>query len=210
MDVIRAAAAERDRIVAALSPAERDEWNGIVAGHEFFDGEVEIELSQLRAFVSKRVRERAEAAFAEKEASFARSDTDGFVSQWANGIMGAKHQTEADLIEAGSKAEFRALFDLNGNWVPAKELTTRFGTRWMVLDANGRSTGKFLAYGPKRRETLAKHGYVEGFVVRPAKVTLAGGGHGLAGAANVYVAIVPADRDWDRPLAIVSTDRWAD
>jgi hypothetical protein len=153
-------------------------------------------------------RDRADAAFKRQQDSFERSDTDGFVSQWASGLTGLQHQVEADIVEAGGTHEFTALFDLDGNWVPAKQIVGTYGPRWMVLDATGRRTGTYLPYRPKRRDTLAKHGYTEGLVLRRAKADLVGGGYGLSGAANVHVAVVPADRDWDTPVAIVSRDRY--
>ena len=155
---------------------------------------------------------REQAADLDRRASesFDRCDTDGFVSQWALGLTAQELRLQADIDEAGGVAEFLALFTVDGEWVPAKRIETQYGSRWMVLDRFGNRTGEFLPFLPKRRRTLADKGYLEGRVLRPAKATIVGSGHGLAGATSCRAARVPTDRDWDRPAEVVCTDRWAD
>lgn len=155
---------------------------------------------------------RAKAAQHDQDAfdSFERCDTDGFISQWASSISAREARLEAVIIDNGGVAEFPALFTLDGEWVPARRIETRYGMRWQLLEADGRTTGTFLPYRPARRNTLAKHGYVEGYVARPAKAAIVGGGKGLAGAATCMVAPVPTDRDWDEPAQIICVDLWAD
>lgn len=140
-------------------------------------------------------RERAEA-------SFDQSDTDGFRTQSADRLIALKERQIADLIRKDGVSHFPALFDLDGNWQPAKAITTKYGVRWMLLTAEGRATGEFLPYFPKRRSTLADKGFVEGFVVRPAKVE-------LVGETTVMVAVLPADEPHQPPIEIVTTDRWS-
>ena len=154
------------------------------------------------------LRATAAAHEAEAAASFERSDTDGFLSQWASGLSAEKARVRADLMERGGNAEFLALFDLDGNHVTARRIEGRFGPQWYV-PGNPKGT-RYLPYHPVRRTTLAKRGYVEGFVLRPARVELVGSGYGLAGAASVRVAITEADEPYDAPVAVVTTDRWAD
>ena len=166
-------------------------------------------------WVQRMVREEAEelreqAAESDRKAaeSWERSDTDGFLSQWAHGITADMHRRNAELLEAGGRARFPALFTTSGDWVPARRIEGTYGPRWQVLTETGRPTGTFLAYRPKRRDTLAKHGYVEGIVERPAVAAILGSGRGLSGAASCYVADVPTDQNHDRPLAIITADRW--
>lgn len=142
--------------------------------------------------------------------SFDRSDTDGFVTQWASSLSARRDAIAADLLRSGGTSDFDALFDLDGNWIPARIIDGTWGPRWMVLDANGRSTGVFLPARPKRRSTLAKRGYTVGRVTRPAAAVIAApdGARGLSGAALCYVAIVPADRPTDPPLAVVTPDAY--
>jgi|DEB19_MinimDraft_3_1074340.scaffolds.fasta_scaffold33572_2 hypothetical protein len=155
---------------------------------------------------------RAQAAQHEQDAheSWERSDTDGFLSQWASGISAQVKLAQARIVENGGVAEFPALFDLDGNFVPSKAIETRYGMRWMVLDSAGKATGEFLPYFPARRDTLAKRGYVEGFVTRPAIAKTTGSGRGLSGLCSVRVATFPADNPWESPVSVVSSDRWSD
>jgi hypothetical protein len=155
---------------------------------------------------------RQQAAQADQRAaeSWERSDTDGFVSQWAHGMTADRDRLQARIIEEGDGTwTFPALFTTDGRFVPARVLEPRqygWGKRWMVLDASGRATGTFLPYQPKRRATLASKGYCEGIVRRPAMASIEGRGHGLSGSA--WVAIVPTDNPWDEPAAIITADRW--
>jgi hypothetical protein len=156
----------------------------------------------------------ARAADARKAAadSFDRCDTDGFVTQWAHGITGARDRAAADLLRAGGTADFLAVFDLDGNLIPARVIDGKYGKSWLLLDAYGRSLGVFLPARPKRRDTLAKRGYTLGLVTRPAAAVIAAppGARGLSGAALCYVDIVPTDRPTDPPVAIVSRDVYLD
>jgi hypothetical protein len=155
---------------------------------------------ELRAGARRREQDAAD--------SFDRCDTDGFLSQWASGITAQLYRRQAELTEAGGTAEVEALFDLDGNWVPAQVISTRYGSRWMILDAEGKATGEFIGWHPKRRSTNAAKGYTEGRVRRPAKAEVMGSGTGLSGAASAYVGVRATDRPWDAPVAIVYTDRF--
>ena len=154
------------------------------------------------------LRERAAEADQRAADSWERSDTDGFLSQWAHGITADRDRAQARLIEQGGTARFRALFTTAGEWVPARQIEGQWGPRWLVLTPEGRSTGRFLTYAPKRRNTLAQRGYVEGWVLRPAQAVIAGSGRGLSGAASCYVALEPTDEPHEQPAAILTTDRW--
>jgi hypothetical protein len=140
---------------------------------------------------------RAEAAAHEQEraASFERCDTDGFVSQWASGVSADKARLAAEVAEAGGVWEFEAIFDLEGNHVPAKEIKTQYGWSWMLLDGEGQRTGWFnpsQARNPATaRANNAKKGFYLGTVKFAATVVLGGGGTGLSGALSVRPIVVP-------------------
>lgn len=136
--------------------------------------------------------------------SFARCDTDGFLSQWAHGINGRLAETRAELVAAGEKAEFPGLFrKADGARVRAKliEVADRFkgyGTRlvWAFADADGNFTGRFLSHsGGGPRSAIAR----EGFEVKPetapawADLKAPPGARGLGGAASVYVETYRTD-----------------
>ena len=131
------------------------------------------------------------------EESFQRCDTDGFLTQWAHGLTAEKCRLQAQIEENGGVWEFPALFDLEGNRVRAKLISTydrfRYGYRdvWAFCDEIGRFTGQFLNAFPKRESTMAKKGYREGREDAPAKADIRGNGYGLSGTA--WVAAVRKD-----------------
>jgi hypothetical protein len=128
---------------------------------------------------------RAAAAKAEqqKQESYDRSDTDGFMSQWASGLSAQEALMKAELEENAGKAEFVALFDKDGNMVPAKLIDTKFGPAWAVYsdpnDSSSKFTGEFIneskSDNPKTQEAaLARKGYTLGRVKAPAYVAMSG------------------------------------
>lgn len=139
---------------------------------------------------------RKAAAIAEQSAqeSFERSDTDGFLSQWASGLTAQKHRLDADILEDGGTISTRALFDLNNTLVPAKLINTRYGLTWALLESADPDSG-FVGFvnrssarsAARRDATMAKRGYREGFVRVPARADIGGSGKGLSGAASAYV-----------------------
>ena len=122
--------------------------------------------------------------------SFERCDTDGFLSQWADGIMARKYRLQAEIDAKGGMWDFPALFDLSGNLVPAKLIQSKFGLCWALLDASENFTGTFVTAFPKREATMTAKGYREGSVPKPAFAAIVGGGKGLAGAASCTVMAV--------------------
>jgi hypothetical protein len=84
---------------------------------------------------------RAMAAVCEqrKEDSFQRSDTDGFVSQWASGLTAELYRTQADIRASGDMAEFTGLYEGNRR-VKARivsyhnKYTHRQDIKWVVAD----------------------------------------------------------------------------
>ena len=154
---------------------------------------------------------RQKAAASEKAAaeSFTRSDTRGSLSQWGNDLTARKAKAEADLIEAGGVFPKQALFDLEGNQVPAKRIPSKFGYDeycWAILDGwdwdKSRYTGEFIS-DAKRQKTFEKKGYRKGVVLAPVKIELVG-----SGIVNVTVAwvqtgfgteVLSDGQGWDRP-----------
>ena len=115
-----------------------------------------------------------------------------------------REQLETELANSDGTTQTSALFDLDGNWTPAKLVMGQYGYSWLVLDANGKSTGVFVPFASKKRETQAKRGFVEGIVRVPAKVTYAYAGN------RPQAVIAPADEVGTvAPVAIITTDRFA-
>lgn len=154
-----------------------------------------------------QLRTEAAAHWQEKADSFERCDTDGFLSQWESGLMASRKEAEAALIERGGVQEFATLFDLDGNWVPCRIVEGKYGPSWMILDAEGKRTGEYVPYRPKRRDTLAKRGYVEGYAMFPARIDYIECGRGVT---NVRVGSVRTSKDHEPPVRIISRDRFLD
>lgn len=135
---------------------------------------------------------RTEAAQHDREAhdSFERCDTDGFVSQWANGLTAQQKRLEANLIENGGTTEIVGPVTADGEPVRWKVVDTRYGTRWLVLDDNDDAVD-WLDVTVKNFATLRRKGYSLGQYRVKGIAEIVGGGRGLAGAANCYAAIVP-------------------
>lgn len=139
------------------------------------------------------LRNEANVMDAAAEESFQRCDTDGFLSQWALGLGAQERRAQAAILEAGGVSEFAALFDLDGNRVPAKLIDGRFGLCWAICDEAGKFTGEFVNAFPKREATMARKGYREGREMAPARARIVGSGTGLSGAASCHVMTVRTD-----------------
>lgn len=139
------------------------------------------------------LREEADHLDAKAEESFDRSDTDGFLSQWALNTCAAEKRLEAQIIEQGGQAEFPALFDkATGERVRAKLVDVpgyqgwNRVSKWIVLDRNDKAVHWVPAFKAGPRSRLFQLGLEEGREMAPAKATLSGGnGRGLSGAVNV-------------------------
>lgn len=82
-------------------------------------------------------RELARESWRRRNESWERSDTDGFLSQWANEQLASHYEDVAQVAEAGGKFDFTALTDLDGNWIDARYVETRYGWSWVWDDADG-------------------------------------------------------------------------
>lgn len=155
--------------------------------------------------ISKEDQERAaalrqQAADSRKRAaeSWERSDTDGFVSQWASNITADELIMKAELIEAGGSYERDLLFDLQGNLVLAVEIETRYGWAWMIKDPDnpkGPALGFFNESRAQKRETKIKNDAKKGYYVGRGRVKgyvkIFASGTGLSGAATARPGYAP-------------------
>lgn len=148
-----------------------------------------------RRLTAQEYRDAAAAGRKRSADSFERSDTDGFMSQWANDINAELNDRLASLAENNWRAHFEHLYTLDGRRVNAKMIRTRSYPRrlvWAVMDPNGKFTGEFINAHllPKN---LAKKGYQILDELAPAYAELKGSGTGLAGAMSVRVVTVRTD-----------------
>lgn len=114
---------------------------------------------------------KARDCYKRQQESYDRCDTDGFMSQWAAGQMANRYHHLARLARQGWSWDYHAIFDLEGNLIPAKYLETRYGWSWALLesdDADSRIIGWFnesAARDPKKaRANNAAKGFYVGLV----------------------------------------------
>lgn len=154
---------------------------------------------------AEELRKQASEHYAKAEESFQRSDTDGFLSQWANTITAQKKEVQAIIEENGGKYEFPALFD-GDRRVDAKKIRGRFGFVWLLSDEEEERYGrKFIPFddshqdperiaGRLRRSSVQLDlGLHQALEWAPAKAAIGGSGTGLSGAANAYVYVKRTD-----------------
>lgn len=129
------------------------------------------------------------------EESFGRCDTDGFVSQWAHGVMSAKHRLQAELDEAGGLAEFDTLMQ-GDRKVDAKLVAGQFGTVWLLAEEEEDRFGrKFVPFSDTGRSRVQKSlGLHQSTEMAPGVVVMSGSGTGLGGAASVRPIIIRTTR----------------
>lgn len=120
----------------------------------------------------------------ERSRSQDESDTDGFLSQWANQISANKESIAARIASQGGTDLHLGLYRAsNGERIRAKMIETRFGPCWALCDEYGKFTGKFLRDTRTSGGMLAKLGLVVCGEWAPSKATVRGVGTGLSGQA---------------------------
>lgn len=131
----------------------------------------------------------------EKEESFARSDTDGFLSQWASGLHSDLYYRKAELAKTNGIRDFNWLMEGN-RIVGCKTIKTRFGECWMLNDKEANKFGrKFVPMGEKSSVQKGM-GLREGLVPLKAWAGIGGSGRGLSGTA--YVVVIPHPAEVER------------
>ncbi len=137
--------------------------------------------------------EHRAAAAADRQAaadSFDRSDTDGFLTQWAHGVTAREHDLAAAILEKGGLWTFPGLFDTaTGARVEARMVDGNYGRVWAVRRSDGTVAHWVPAYKSGPRSKAAKLGLEERDELAPARaITWAPrGARGLAGASSVQV-----------------------
>lgn len=149
----------------------------------------------MKKLSAEQYRKLANEAFQRQEDSWERSDTDGFLSQWASGLTSQLNSRLAELAEAGWVAPFPGLFSVaTGERIPAKIIMVndrfRHGKRavWALVDpATDRFTGTFVPVGENSRKQK-QLGFVEKTEMAPAFAKLEG-----SNACNVSVWVYRTD-----------------
>tara|TARA_B100000745_G_scaffold192726_1_gene126762 strand:+ start:28556 stop:29035 length:480 start_codon:yes stop_codon:yes gene_type:complete len=155
---------------------------------------------------AQEYRDMAADSARKRQESFDRCDTDGFVSQYCDGLNRNLYLRMAEIAENGGKAEFRGLFlRETGERVKAVLREGQWGYYWMLLDANGKPTGTFV---PDSKGTKRSKMYKLGFEVRmemvPADARFGGSGKGFSGLSTVYIETYRTDGGCPKDAVVVN------
>lgn len=145
--------------------------------------------------------------------SWDRSDTDGFMSQWAGDLTAQMYELQAKILDEGGTAEFPALFDLSGELVAAKLVSVydsykfRHVSKWAILSSDDPDSEiiKWVKLSEAQDEERriannAKKGYYEGTVIAPAAADMAG-----ANKTSVYITTKRIDGGFSRDVKIIDS-----
>lgn len=132
--------------------------------------------------------------------SFERSDTDGFLSQWANGLTAQKHRMQAEILENDGMYRFVGLY--NGDVrVKAKLISTKYGTCWLLRDDEADKYGRrFIPFGSNSR-VQKRLGLKERDELDKAYADIRGKGYGMSGSCWVQAIRIGDEWGSDAKLA---------
>ena len=141
----------------------------------------------------------------QREDSFARCDTDGFLSQWADGLSSGEARAKVEIMKNGGRSDFAGLYE-GDRRVRAKVIHTQFGTSWMLHDSERaliqKRGKKFLPCGEASR-VLKKLGLAQRMEMDTAWVKIDGEGYGLSGRA--WVSVFRCGDEWGATATLVQS-----
>ena len=139
--------------------------------------------TQDQTFTSRhQYRADVPASYWEKEAencerrrqeSWERSDSDGFLSQWANQEMAARYRRAAFIARNGYVEHFRVVADLDGNILSDDERKGDYGYYWLVRSAEGKDRFFKESTAVKEETALrnnARKGRVMVYAAKPVEI----------------------------------------
>jgi hypothetical protein len=135
---------------------------------------------------AEELRQLAKDSRRRSQESFERSDTDGFLSQWASDLHARLYEVQAEIADQEGKSEFPRLFE-GDRMVLAIVIDGKFGSVWLLDRSEQERFGRtFVPTGEKSR-VQKKLGLHEGSIIAPAYAKITGRGTGLSGSAWVAV-----------------------
>lgn len=130
--------------------------------------------------------------------------TDQYVTEALTDVEARRAELEEQLARNHGRAVFPALFDLTGRLVPARLVTTFYGSQWLILaseDPRGRVLARFTPSQARSRRVALRHdaakGYYVGTVSTHARVEVVGA------MPQQRVAIVRADYGFSGDVEIL-------
>lgn len=155
-----------------------------------------------------KYREMAAECRKRSQESWERSDTDGFMSQWASDSVAREYDMLADLVEDGGMIETRALFTLDGQLASTDQREGQFGPYWLLNDAATAVYGKRFfsesnaGTAAKRAANNAKKGFAFGTIRVRGQVEFVG-----KSLISVHAVYRPVEQDMrDGTFEIASTN----
>lgn len=119
---------------------------------------------------AQELRQEAQAARDRAEESFRRSDTDGFVSQWASGLTAQLKERQAEIAENGGSI-FVGLYE-GQRRVNAKIIHGKYGRVWMLSDSEAERFGRrFVPLGQRIEDTDDDHVFIRRELVEGSGIT---------------------------------------
>lgn len=149
------------------------------------------------------LRERADDCHRRRLESIERSDTDGFLSQWAQDMSAREYHAQAEILLHGGVEVFEGLYRRSdGKRARAKLIQGRYGWCWAFCDANDNFTGQFLSDSKGTpRSKMWREGYEKRDELAPAKAKLTSNGTGLSGSC--WVITVRTDGGYPEDAVVV-------
>ena len=134
--------------------------------------------------------ERLEAEAERREQRIANQEMDlddCFVSRWSNRINKELVEKQIEIVQNDGRAEFPALYDLEGNLVCDRLVKTRYGLAFPVEREGGTEWVSFNL----KPGTFKRKGYVLGKTMKLAWACIEGAGTGIGGMTSCYVKVFP-------------------
>jgi hypothetical protein len=149
-------------------------------------------------------RTEAKQALQRRQDSWERSDTDGFLTQWASGLSAQLASKKAEIVENGNKAEFAGLYE-GTRRVMARIIQTQYGSCWLLHDSEAdlmaKRGSRFVPTGDNSR-IQKRLGLSQRFEMAPAWAKMDGRGTGLSGQA--WVAVFRTGDKWGKDAELIA------
>lgn len=117
---------------------------------------------------AEEFRALAKQATEERAASWERSDSDGFLSQWASGVMANRYLDAAQVADDGWKVNRLALF-FNGKLASNDQRDGQYGFYWILNDEAAEAYGKRF-YSPSKAKRGVRADRLRGFTYGTIRV----------------------------------------
>ena len=159
-------------------------------------------MTNLTTTTADKLRAEAAQCESDKQESFERCDTDGFISQWASGITAQQKRLQADIVERGYESTFVGLYE-GDRRVKAKVGHGQWGFYWLLHEDEAdiirpRRGKPFLPTGTHSR-VLKSLGLAERQESAPARAEVVDSGSGLSGC---HVASVRMGDHWGQDATL--------